>query len=692
MTPANLVQIRAAQSVASGPEPQLVPGVEAFSLPAPGSKLRQGRKVVRLMDLRQPLGRILFENGGISAEDLRRALDLAALSDERLADVIIRNGFATEDAVSNALAVQWGVARADLAATPPDVRLIDAVGIETCLAYGFVPWQRIGSRIVLACARPEDLGRILTLLPADWGTHHVTLVPERAIQAAISDLRGAVLARSAETRVPARESCRSQHVSRGRLVALSAALALVLTLVLAPVALLSAALALTVTTLVALSLFKLAAALAMLRRAPIMETPPIPGQGPAMPVVSVLVPLFRENQIAGRLVKRLSLLDYPRELLDICLVVEADDKTTQDTITASSLPPWIRVVEVPRGGVKTKPRALNYALDFARGSIIGVYDAEDAPEPDQIRKVVRRFQEAGPWVACLQGRLDYYNARTNWLSRSFTIEYAAWFRIVLPGLLRLGFVIPLGGTTLFFRRAALERLGRWDAHNVTEDADLGIRLARHGYTTEMVDTTTLEEANCRLWPWIKQRSRWIKGYAITYGVHMRNPPLLYRQLGLRGFIGVQILFVGTLTQTILAPVLWSFWIVTLDPALHPLYRLLDPGLFIGLGALFVASEGLNLIVNVAGLRAREAARGGLGGRSAWTLLPYVPLMHFYYPFATLAALKGVAEVFVKPFYWDKTQHGITDDTEEAQGVLSTKSTWGTGTDLARPVTPAANPA
>ena len=138
------------------------------------------------------------------------------------------------------------------------------------------------------------------------------------------------------------------------------------------------------------------------------------------------------------------------------------------------MPDWISVIEVPQSeGPTTKPRALNYALDFCPGKIIGVWDAEDSPAPDQIEKVVMRFHSAPQNVACLQGILDYYNARANWLSRCFTIEYATWWRLVLPGIAKLGLVIPLGGTTLFFKRDILEKLGRWDAHNVTEDADLG---------------------------------------------------------------------------------------------------------------------------------------------------------------------------------------------------------------------------
>jgi cellulose synthase/poly-beta-1,6-N-acetylglucosamine synthase-like glycosyltransferase len=249
--------------------------------------------------------------------------------------------------------------------------------------------------------------------------------------------------------------------------------------------------------------------------------------------------------------------------------------------------------------------------------------------------------------------LDYYNPRTNWLSRCFTIEYAGWFRLILPGIARLGLVVPLGGTTLFFRRDILDRLGGWDAHNVTEDADLGLRLARHGYRTELIDTVTGEEANCRALPWIKQRSRWIKGYMMTWAVHMRSPALLWRQLGPRGFVGVQILFFGSFAQTLLAPLLWSFMLVPfgLD---HPLLAVLPPAAVWAMIAIFLLSEAVNLAVGIIGLR-RTRHR-----LSAW----WVPTMKLYFPLATVAAYKALVELVTRPFYWDKTSHGLFDHAHD----------------------------
>ncbi|MDF3607436.1 glycosyltransferase family 2 protein [Paracoccus sp. DMF-8] len=323
------------------------------------------------------------------------------------------------------------------------------------------------------------------------------------------------------------------------------------------------------------------------------------------------------------------------------------------------LPRWIRVVKVPDGPIKTKPRALNYALNFCRGQIVGVWDAEDRPEPDQLHKVARHFHFAAPDVACVQGILDYYNPRTNWLARCFTIEYASRFRANLLGVARLGLVVPLGGTTLFFRRHALEAVGCWDAWNVTEDADLGVRLARRGWRTEMIDTITHEEANCRALPWIRQRSRWLKGYAMTWGVHMRDPVALWRDLGPRRFLAFQIQFLGTISQYLLAPVLWSFWLLSLGlfhPLREPLGGIWEGAAVPALFGLFVASEILNIIVAGWAVRGPEHRH----------LRLWVPSLHFYFPLGCLAGWKAIYEVVTRPFYWDKTAHGIYDATSEAE--------------------------
>src|SRR6185312_3160425 len=217
------------------------------------------------------------------------------------------------------------------------------------------------------------------------------------------------------------------------------------------------------------------------------------------------------------------------------LVLEADDA---ETIAAAEAvrEAGFELVLVPEGVPRTKPKAANFALQFARGEYLVIYDAEDRPEPDQLLKAVAAFRAGPRTLACVQARLNFYNADHNWLTRMFALDYALWFDMLLPGLDRIGMPMPLGGTSNHFRTAILRDIGGWDAFNVTEDADIGIRLAQLGYRVSMLDSTTFEEAPLRFGVWLRQRSRWLKGYMQTWLVHMRDPVSLMRRTGISGFI------------------------------------------------------------------------------------------------------------------------------------------------------------
>ncbi len=526
---------------------------------------------------------------------------------------------------------------ADSAGRPPDARLIDRMPPGVLLASDAVPWRRIGGGVVFAGTRPEALPALAAAWEASGGG---AAMGARFALAAPQDVARALRrvaprqAEAASMRTPAAQSCRWLG-ARGWGAGAAAALgAFAAALALAPMAVLAAA-------SVVAALFVLAGT--VLRAAALFSSgwrrPPWAPVPDALPTISVMVPLYREAAIAERLLVRLGRVDYPRGLLDLRLVTEAEDTTTRDALAAASLPPWVTVVPVPDGPIRTKPRALNYALDGCRGQIVGVWDAEDAPAPDQLLRVAAEFAAAPPDVACLQGRLAFATRGHGWLARCFALEYAGWFRIVLPGLEALGLPIPLGGTTLFLRRGPLEAVGGWDAHNVTEDADLGIRLARHGYRTALIDTVTVEEPNTRPLAWIRQRSRWLKGYAITWMVHTRQPLRLIRDLGPWGAAGVQVILLGTLLQFALAPALWLYWL----------------GLPAGAGAsalawtlagLLLLSEAVNWTVAVLGAR-----RAGIMRHAV-----LVPTMLLYFPLATFAAWKALIEIAVAPFYWDKTAH------------------------------------
>lgn len=595
---------------------------------------------------RAAFGFALLRDGLVSSDAVVHALSLRSWRRGQLAKAITTQRMMSPPDLAEAMARHWQTGLVDPLTMDPDVRLMERFGLADCLRNGVLPLRVVGGVTLIATANPEEFPRHRDRLMALFGPISMAVATPEAITKTILSLRGKHLGHMAEERVPPDLSCR--HLTAGAFVrpALLGVIIALMALTLAPKLVLSALAGWAVLTLILNTALKAAAGLAAATQRP---DQPAPLTIMADPTVSLIVALYKESTIAPRLIERLSRLEYPRDLLDVILVVEADDSQTRHALSSLDLPAWMRVLVTPRGRIQTKPRALNFALDHCRGTIVGVYDAEDAPARDQIRRIVDRFHQRPADVACLQGVLDFYNPHTNWLARCFTIEYATWFRLVLPGLLRLGMPIPLGGTTLFFRRSALEAVGGWDAHNVTEDADLGIRLYRHGLRTEWVDTVTMEEANCRPLPWVKQRSRWLKGYMMTWATHMRAPRRLFADLGPWQFAGFQILFLGTLSQFLLAPVMWSFWLVLLGVP-HPIAQALPFWAFATMIGVFVASEVTNIAMGILGLRL-----SGQRLSRAW-----VPTLHLYFPLGVLAAYKAAWEAVLRPFYWDKTAHGEFD--------------------------------
>jgi len=370
-----------------------------------------------------------------------------------------------------------------------------------------------------------------------------------------------------------------------------------------------------------------------------------------LPRYTVLVAMFREAAIMPQLVAGLRAIDYPAAKLDIKLVLEEIDHETIAAAHAMKLPPCFEVIIVPAGAPQTKPRALNYALQFARGDLLVIYDAEDRPDRFQLRKAVAHFEEASPEVVCLQGRLTFDNASENWLAKQFTIEYASLFGGILPMLDKTHLPIPLGGTSNHFRVDVLRRLGAWDPHNVTEDADLGMRIYRAGLRAEVLQSVTYEEAACQPGNWLKQRTRWLKGWMQTYCVHMRQPQRLLRELGMPGFIAFQGQFAGVVLAALVHP--WSYVLIAQDLATGHLFSqpasILDaPILVIALVNLvlgYTASMALGFFV--------------LQRRDVRILIPQLLFIPLYWLFISAAAYRALYQLVTAPHYWEKTQHGLT---------------------------------
>lgn len=363
-----------------------------------------------------------------------------------------------------------------------------------------------------------------------------------------------------------------------------------------------------------------------------------------LPSYSVIVALYKEANIIPQLLGAMQALDYPRDRIEILFALEADDEDTLAAFNAQNLPDYMRVIAVPPGFPRTKPRALNHALEQAGGDLIVIYDAEDQPEPGQLREAAKAFEKGDPMLACLQAPLRPLGG-IGFIPRQFAAEYAVQFDVLLPALNAMRLPFPLGGTSNHFKADVLRTVGGWDAFNVTEDADLGLRLAQLGYRTGLINSPTVETPPAFTQAWIPQRTRWIKGYMQTLLVHTRlNTPLKPRAwLGL--FLGVGLSVAAAICyapfslMVIMALLLTELQRIS-DPA-HPLHILspFDLSLFL-LGTL----SGMITI-------AIAARRAGL--RLTWADICGAPV---YWCLQSIAAGFALWQLATRPFHWDKTDH------------------------------------
>jgi cellulose synthase/poly-beta-1,6-N-acetylglucosamine synthase-like glycosyltransferase len=369
----------------------------------------------------------------------------------------------------------------------------------------------------------------------------------------------------------------------------------------------------------------------------------------SLPVYTVLTAAYREANVIAETVRSLEALDYPDGRLELVLLLEADDRETIEVAHATPHRSNLRIVEVPPATPRTKPRACNYGLRLTTGELVTIYDAEDRPEPLQLRRAAIAFRRLEPEVACLQARLQYHNVGDNYITRSFSAEYATWFACMLPALVAMGGPVPLGGTSMHIRRSALEAVGAWDAHNVTEDADLGVRLHRLGYRTEVLDSVTLEEANSDFVNWVRQRSRWYKGHLQTWLVHTRHPLRLWRDLGPRAFAGFNLVIGAGPVLAVANPLYWM--LAGLWFAGHPgVVRTLFPGpIYYPAMICLVGGNFLTVYRTVVGVR--------MAGHPE--LVPTALLLPLYWLMMSVAAIRAFVHLLVKPSHWEKTAHGLS---------------------------------
>ncbi len=390
-----------------------------------------------------------------------------------------------------------------------------------------------------------------------------------------------------------------------------------------------------------------------------------------LPVYTILIPLLREKEeVISMLLKAIDRLDYPKKLLDVKLLLEKDDLKTIQAIDQFDLDWNYQVIFVPSGLPRSKPHACNYGLLLAFGEYLTIYDAEDRPDPDQLKRVLQRFHDKREWtfktfgdynsqLACVQASLNFYNFKENLLTRLFTIEYTHWFDCLVPALSRISAPVPLGGTSNHFRMDILRKIGGWDPYIGTEDAEIGVRLYRNGYRVEATRSTTYEEANTELVNWFKQRTRWNKGYMQTYLVNMRDPINMMKQIGPWRFLNFQCFVGGNVFIQIANLPLLIF--LFLGYFLHDAYfsYYFPNFLYTVTFYNFVFSNIVYLISEfIATYR-----------RGLYSLLPYVPLKFFYWMLMSLAGYYAIYELLVRPGYWYKTEHGLSKEVKKTDVSL-----------------------
>lgn len=599
------------------------------------------------------LGELLLSRGLVHTEALKAALEQQAIFKLPLGQILLHNGALSALSLQKVLAEQQSQPFVDIEATPVDASLLDKTRIHEYLHWQTLPWQMDEDGTIWFASVKLDEGVrdwAQSLFPANRVAFaHFTLRDLReSLQRCVGDtLTQRALEHLWQT--TPEFSARQVLSIRQKIIAAIALAAGIAGAWLHPAETWHGFWWFCLFFFNAYLLFKWLLWMRGQRHFPTLEKrlDQLPDVAEAdLPTYTLLVPLYKEERSIPRLVQALEDLDYPRAKLDIKLILEADDDMTWQAIRAQKPSGMFDVIRVPPSEPRTKPKACNYALWFAKGEMVTIYDAEDAPHPRQLKDAAKMFAHARhDGLGCVQAQLNYYNRPKNWLTQCFSLEYALWFDALLPALQQLHMPLPLGGTSNHLPRDLLESLGAWDPYNVTEDADLGLRLAARGLRTEVLPSLTLEEAPSRFSIWLKQRTRWIKGYMMTYAVHMRHPLRLLKQMGWRGFLGVQ-LFIGVpCLAFFLGPLaiclgLVSGWILTIPPLLNTLLWL-----------TFFWHIVVHLMVSTTLLK-----------RLGWTNMAVATLTFPAYWFLhSLACLRAVWQLVCAPHIWEKTPHAQDSD-------------------------------
>jgi cellulose synthase/poly-beta-1,6-N-acetylglucosamine synthase-like glycosyltransferase len=613
---------------------------------------------------------LLLQSGLISEDDLSFARAAKARTGSHIDDILVSQGIVTPDALRSVMARAWGLPVLDLNSTKHDGALMHRWSGQMMVAENWMPIRRLADGSILVATsripdaeRSEHIERTLGLpvsygVATSWDIRNLVL---RVFHVEIADEAANELFRQ-NPALSAR-----LVVSAGQRNGFIALLAVgLISLMLWPSAVVIALLAMVSVVFLAGTTVKFLVAMRgakydVVERVTAEQVAAVDDS--ELPIYTVLVPVFREANIVGQLVRNLGAIDWPAEKLEVLILIEEEDTLTRDALAQASPPANFHVVTIPKGSPQTKPRACNVGLFFATGEYLVIYDAEDTPDPDQLKKAYLAFSRGGEKTVCVQASLNYFNADENVLTRMFTLEYSYWFDYVLAGLDAADLPIPLGGTSNHFRTSALLELGGWDPYNVTEDADLGIRASALGYRVGVINSTTMEEANTSIPNFIRQRSRWIKGYMQTTLVHARRPRQLIREIGLRRFLSFALLIGGTPATFLGVLPLYLVTLITIFVPANVLSQFFPVWLLWICLINFVIGNSVMVYLSMMGPYKR-----GTFNLTLWALLnPIYWILH------SIASYKGLWQLITKPHYWEKTEHGLTGQASGAPDVISERA-------------------
>ncbi len=650
----------------------------ALALHRRGRELRLGRHVrnVEIVGRSTRLGHLLLRAGIIDRHALRDGLHQHHAEGRPLGEVLVARGAASEVAVWSTLGDQWGITLGDLDSHWVNIEVAQRLTAIDSIKHRMLPVRAIGDTVVLAMADPFDT-RARLHAERCLG---LRVVPILATPSAIRRRQEqvyskALLDESVEAlRLAQPEASAHLLLTRRQRIAAAAGIVggLILAIIFGGPFFIGVA-GFVVALYAVVVVFRTYVMVRGGKFRGVVEISPEQLEALTdLPIYTILCPLYREAGVLPQLVDACAAFDYPASLLDVKLLLEADDTETLEVVKTYPLPGYFDVIVVPAEGPRTKPKACNYGLQFARGEYVVIFDAEDIPEPDQLKKAIATFRASDPNVGCVQAKLNFYNPRQNALTTWFALEYTSWFDFFLPGLVDLGLPVPLGGSSNHFPTSLLRQLNAWDPNNVTEDADLGIRLHRAGYRTVIMASTTLEEANSDFVNWVKQRSRWGKGYAISWLVQMRHPVTLYRAVGFKSFIAVQLTLGGTFGVSVLN---LAVWLLTLLWALAQFnfiaYLFPSAIYYVGMLELLVG----NFFFLYMGVWSCQH-------RKSWELTRIALLAPAYWLMMSLAMLKAGLQLVTKPTYWEKTVHGLFEHAPDSPDVELIGSASMGGSDTA----------